>query len=411
MRGPGMRWVAAAAVGALVLSGCAGKEERAAESGQTGGGSGWNAGAGTVKVGLISPMTGAYSILGILQENSIRVEMDRINQAGGIGGAKLELVIRDSALDPGKAVQAANEMVGDSQVKMVVGPSLSAFYNASKGIYEQNRMLNCQPGVGTGDFSVLKYGFRSQDPNDIGVDKMMQYLKSKDIKSVGLVYEADDTGKAMDGYLKEYAPKYGITYMGYQQTRPDDQSHRPYIDKLKDAGAIMVSSNASGAKTMAAADEAKYKGLMAGTSGLQNVSFLDAAQDLAIGAVFAAGNLQFNIRDRATWKAGYRTHVEAIEKRFGLVEGPKSGAKMPKGTAIAADCVTAFAKAAETAKSLDPDKLAQAVAGLNIPDTETPSGNAIKPADHEFYHVDDIHIYRWDKDANGWFITDVTSKS
>ncbi|WP_182909579.1 ABC transporter substrate-binding protein [Microbispora sp. H13382] len=410
MRGPGIRWVAAAAVGALVLSGCASKEERAAEAGGTSG-SGWTAGTDTIKIGLISPMTGAYSILGILQENSIRVEMDRINQAGGIGGAKLELVIRDSALDPGKAVQATNEMVGDSQVKMVVGPSLSAFYNAAKGIYEQNRMLNCQPGVGTGDFGVLKYGFRSQDPNDIGVEKMTQYLQSAGVKSVGLVYEADDTGKAMDGYLKEFAPKYGLTYLGYQQTRPDDQSHRPYIDKLKDAGAIMVSSNASGAKTMAAADEAGYKGLMVGTSGLQNVSFLDAAQDLAIGSVFAAGNLQFNIRDKATWKAGYRTHVEAIEKRFGVVEGPKSGAKMPKGTAIAADCVTAFAAAAESAKSLDPDKLAGAMAQLDVPDTQTPSGNTIKPADHEFYHVGDIHIYRWDKDADGWFITDVTPKS
>ncbi|MGW5158199.1 ABC transporter substrate-binding protein [Nonomuraea wenchangensis] len=410
MRGPGNRWMAAAAVGVLVLSGCASKEERAAASGGTNG-SGWTAGADTIKIALIAPMTGAYSILGILQENSIRVEMDRINQAGGIGGAKLELVIRDSGLDPGKAVQATNEMVGDSQVKMVVGPSLSAFYNAAKGIYEQNRMLNCQPGVGTGDFGVLKYGFRSQDPNDIGAEKMTQYLQSAGVKSVGLVYEADDAGKAMDGYLKEFAPKHGLTYLGYQQTRPDDQSHRPYLDKLKDAGAIMVSSNASGAKTMAAADEAGYKGLMVGTSGLQNVSFLDAAQDLAIGSVFAAGNLQFNIRDKATWKAGYRTHVEAIEKRYGLVEGPKSGARMPKGTAIAADCVTAFAAAAESVKSLDPDKLAGAVAQLDIPDTETPSGNAIKPADHEFYHVDDLHIYRWDKDADGWFITDVTPKS
>ena len=48
---------------------------------------------------------------------------------------------------------------------------------------------------------------------------------------------------------------------------------------------------------------------------------------------------------------------------------------------------------------------------LDIPDTETPSGNMIKPADHEFSHAGDIHIYRWDKDAEGWFITDVTPKS
>ncbi|MCC5577291.1 ABC transporter substrate-binding protein [Microtetraspora sp. AC03309] len=410
MRRSTVKWTVAAAVSALVLSGCASKEERAGASAQAGG-AGWSAGSDTIKIGLIAPMTGPYSVLGILQENSIRVEMDRINQAGGVGGAKLELVIRDSALDPGKAVQAANELVGDGQVRMVVGPSLSAFYNAAKAIYEQNRKINCQPGVGTGDFSVLKYGFRSQDPNDIGVKKMMHYLHGQGVKSIGLVYEADDTGKAIDGYITASAKEYGITYLGYQQTRPDDQSHRPYVDKLKDAGAILVSSNASGAKTMAAADEAGYKGVMAGTSGLQNVTFLDAAGDLAIGSVFSAGNVQFNIRDHSTWKPGYKAHVETIVSKYGVVEGPKSGAKMPKGTAIAADCVTAFAAAAENAKSIDPDKLAGAMTALDIPDSATPSGNAIKPADHEFYHVDDIHIYRWDKDAEGWFITDVTPKS
>ena len=410
MRTSAVRWTAAAAAGALLLAGCASKEERAAEAGGPVA-KGWNAASGTVKIGLIAPMTGAYSILGILQENSIRVEMDRVNAKGGVGGAQLELVVRDSALDPGKAVQAANELAGDAQVRMVVGPSLSAFYNASKAVFEQNRKINCQPGVGTGDFSVLKYGFRSQDPNSIGVEKLVEYLKSKNVTSVGLVYEADDTGKAMDQYLAEYGPKYGVKYLGFEQTRPDDQSHRPYVDAFADAGSIIVSSNASGAKTMAAADEADFKGVMAGTSGLQTVGFLDAAGDLAVGAVFAAGNVQFNIRDQSVWKPGYKAHVEALGKKYGVVEGPKSGSKMPKGTAIAADCVTAFSAAAEQVKSIDPDKVAEAMTKLDIADTETPSGNSIKPADHEFYHVEDIHIYRWDKDADGWFVTDVTPQS
>ncbi len=410
MRRSTTRWVSAMAVGALALAGCAGKEERAGDRAD-GGTAGWVEGAGTVKIGLISPMTGPYAILGILQQNSIQVEMDRINQAGGIGGAELELVVRDSGLDPGKAVQAANELAGDSQVRMVVGPSLSAFYNAAKGVYEQNAKINCQPGVGTGDFGVLKYGFRSQDPNHIGVEKLMQYFKSKGVKSIGLVYEADDAGKANDGFIAELAPEYGIEYLGFEQTRPDDQSHRPYVDKLKDAGAIMVSSNVSGAKTMAAAGEAGYKGILAGTSGLQNVSFLDAAGDMAVGAVFSAVNVQFNIRDKASWKPGYKAHVEEIVKKYGVVEGPRSGAEMPKGTAIAADCVTAFAAAAESVRSLDPDELAPAMEKLDIPDTETPSGNRIKPADHEFFHVEDMHIYRWDKDGQGWFITDVTPGS
>ncbi|MFD2354606.1 ABC transporter substrate-binding protein [Nonomuraea ferruginea] len=380
-------------------------------AGETGN-AGWSAGADTIKIGLIAPMTGAYAILGILQENSIRVEMDRVNEAGGVGGAKLELVVRDTALDPAKAVQASNELVGDSQVHFVVGPSLSAFYNASKNIFETNSKLNCQPGVGTGDFGSLKYGFRSQDPNNLSVEKLVEYLKAKGVSSVGLVYEADDTGKAMDGYLKEYGPKYGVEYKGYQETRNDDQSHRPYVDALKDSRRDHRLQQRQRRQDDGRRCRVGLQGRDGlSTSGLQNVSFLDAAQDMAVGSVFAAGNVEFNIRDRATWKPGYRAHVEAVEKKYGVVEGPKSGAKMPKGTAIAGDCIVAFAAAAESAKSLDADKLATAMEQLNIPDTETASGNTIKPADHEFYHMEDIHVYQWDKDADGWFVTDVTPQS
>ena len=32
-------------------------------------------------------------------------------------------------------------------------------------------------------------------------------------------------------------------------------------------------------------------------------------------------------------------------------------------------------------------------------------------ADHEFFHVEDLHIYRWGKDGQGWFVTDVTPAS
>jgi branched-chain amino acid transport system substrate-binding protein len=125
--------------------------------------------------------------------------------------------------------------------------------------------------------------------------------------------------------------------------------------------------------------------------------------------VFAAPNYQFPIRDRNTWKAGYRAHIEAIESKFGVNTGPQTGAKSPKGTAIAADCVYAYAKAADAAKSLDSTAVAQAIANLSLADNQTPSGCAIKPgSSHEFYALPCIHIYKWQKDSQGWFTEDVT---
>jgi ABC-type branched-subunit amino acid transport system substrate-binding protein len=402
--------VAVATVATLMAAGCSGKEERSGN--QASGSGGWNAGTPTVEIGLVAPMTGPFAVLGVSQQNSLNVMAEQINAAGGIGGANVKIVTRDVGLDPTKAVQAATELAGDQQVKLVIGPSITSFYNAAKATYEQNQKVNCQPGVAGGDFSDLKYGFRSQDRLQLVVERILVYLQSKHITTIGEVYEGDDTGKQVNALLKEMGPKYGVTLVGYQQSRSDDQTHLPYVQKLSSAGAIYISSNASGALTMAAAAQAGYKGVLVGGSGLQNISFLEAAGDAAAGTVFAAPNYQYPIRDRSTWKPGYRKHIEAIEAKYGVNTGPKTGAKSPKGTAIAADCVYAYWKAADAAKSLDPTKVAAALENITIPDTETPSGCIIRPGkSHEFYPLECERAYEWQKDANGWFTTDVTSAS
>ena len=390
MRKPVIMCAATVAALALVASGCSGKDAK---------------GKPAIKVGLIAPMSGAFAVLGISQQNSLQVEIDRVNAAGGVDGAKLSLVTRDMALDPAKAVQAANEFAGDDQIKLIIGPSITAFYSAAKGVFEQHKKINCQPGVSTGDFSSLRYGFRSQDPATLDIQKVLGYLQQQQVKTFGLIYENDDTGKQTDTMLKSQASRYGLEYLGFQQTRTDDQSHKVYVEKLKDAEAILLSSNVGGAKTMAAAGEADYRGRLLGTgSGMQNISFVEAAGDHAQGAIFPAPNYQYPIRDRSQWEPGYRTHIEAIEKRYGKNVGPKTGASSPKGTAMAADCVFAYAAAAKTAGSTDPGKVAAALEKLAVPAAQTPSGNAIKSGpSHEFYNIDGIHLYQWNKDGQGWY--------
>lgn len=411
MRRTGRLLAIVTALCAVAATGCAGKEERAAAA-NAGGAAGWTAPFPTVKVGLAAPMTGPFAVLGISQQNSLQVVADQLNAAGGLGGAKVELVVRDTGLDPGKAVQAANEFGGDQTVQLVVGPSITAFYNAAKGVYEQNKKVNCQPAVAAGSFADLKYGFRSQEAWELSVDRLLAYLKSQQVPSIGLVYEGDDTGRYVDQLLAQKVATYGMTYAGHQVTRTDDQTHRAQVEALKSAGALFISSNAPGAKTMAAAAEVGYQGRIVSGSGMQNIAFLEAAGDKARGAVFAAPNYQWPIRDKASWQPGYRAHVEAIQQAFGVNTGPTTGATSPKGTAIAADCLYAYAQAANAAKSVDPDAVAGALTTLDLPAATTPSGNEIKPsAAHEFYDLGDVHVYKWDRDGEGWFTTEVTAGS
>ncbi|MFF3669382.1 ABC transporter substrate-binding protein [Microtetraspora malaysiensis] len=386
MRKPAVAVLAVAV--ALAASGCAAKEA---------------GGTPVITIGLIGPVTGPLAVLGTGQQNSLQTEIDKINASGGLAGSQLRLVVRDSGLDPGKVVQAATELAGDEQVKFIVGPSLTSFYNAAKETLERNKKINCQPGVAAGSFADLKYGFRAQDSTEIDIAKALELLKSEGGKTFGLIYENDDTGKAVDALLARQ--RNGMTYLGFQTSRPDDQSHAAYVEKLKNADAIFFSNNVGGAKTIAAAGAAGYRGRLIGAgSGAQNIAFVEGAGDAAKGVVFEMPNYQYPTRDRASWEPGYRAHIEAVEKRFGVNVGPRTGARSPKGTAMAADCLYAYAAAVKAAGGTDPDTVAAAMEKLDLPADATPSGNSVTPGTaHEFYDAADVRIYQWDKDEQGWF--------
>src|SRR4051812_44378323 len=119
MAGKHVGMAAAAAVTLAALTACGGGGGSSSEGGSD---DGW-AGGETVKIGIIQPLSGAFAVLGNVVQNSMQVQVDKINAAGGVGGAKLELVVRDMQLDPAKAVQYSNELARDESVKLIVGPS------------------------------------------------------------------------------------------------------------------------------------------------------------------------------------------------------------------------------------------------------------------------------------------------
>ena len=374
----------------------------------------WDSKTDKIKIGLEAPMTGVFAVLGISQRNSLQVVADQINAAGGIGGAKIELVVRDDALNPVTAANNAKELAGDASINMVVGPSISAYYQAAAGYYEAAKKLNCQPAVAALDFTDYKYGFRSQDYFKDTLTALMTVLQKKKISKFGMIYEAGATGEDFNAYYTAQASKYGLTYLGWQKITGTQTSHNAELQKLIDLGAqaVSISNNAYGAYTAKAAKELKYSGILMGGSGAQNIAFHETGGNDFAGTLMAAPNYQWPLRDKSQWQPGYKAHTDAVVKANGFATGAKSGATSPNGTAIAADCLYAYAVAANKARSLDATKVRDAMEKLDIPANQTPSGVHIHPGtEHNFYQADGINVYEWRHDATGWYTVEVNAVS
>jgi branched-chain amino acid transport system substrate-binding protein len=374
----------------------------------------WKANVKTVKIGLVAPMTGIFAVLGVSQRNSLQVVADQINKAGGIGGAKIELVVRDDGLNPVAAANHARELAGDASIRMVVGPSISSFYEASAIYYENAKKLSCAPAVAALDFTDYDFGFRSQDFYKDTAKALMTVLRKKGVSSFGMIYEAAATGDDFDKYWKNQAGKYGLTYKGWEKITSAATSHNAELQRLIATGAeaVFISNSAWGAYTAKAAKELNYKGVLFSGSGAQNIAFHENGGDDFAGTLMAAPNYQWPVRNKALWKPGYKLHTDAVVKAYGFATGVKSGATSPNGTAIAGDCMYAFAVAANKARSLDSVKVRNAMETLDIPASMTPSGVRIHPGpEHNLYQEDGISVYEWRKDAKGWFTIEVNGVS
>ena len=77
-----------------------------------------------VKIGLVVPLTGPVASFGRVVERSTRLAVKEVNDAGGINGQRVQLLIRDDQFDPDIAQARAQELI-DLGVEAIIGPVAS----------------------------------------------------------------------------------------------------------------------------------------------------------------------------------------------------------------------------------------------------------------------------------------------
>jgi branched-chain amino acid transport system substrate-binding protein len=378
-------------------------------------GGGSNAGpttpAAPIKIAVIEPFSGPFGFYGGYVQNSMQVEIDRINASGGVLGHQLELVTRDDQLSPQPTISAVRELAADPTVGLIEGPSFTFLYNAAMPIYEQNKKVNCQVAVAdTNAIQGVHYTFRTGVYNKVSDAAILNYAsKSLGVKTIGLIYSNDATGQSIDGDLKSLASQYSLTYMGVQFFNAGAHSMLAQVRALMSADAIFISGNSTDAgATAISAQQAGYKGMLIGNNGLQGFTFVESAGAAANGTVFSSNDLDYETSvPSSQWPTAYRTHVEAVANKYGYQTGAKSGVKVLKGTTLSGDCVALWAKAVQKASSTDQTKIDQAWESMSLPASQVPSGISVSfsSSNHdEFQTSQQMYIYKWVSQGSSWIL-------
>ena len=98
--------------------------------------------AEAIRVGVISPLTGAWTVYGKAHSAGFQLAVDEINKAGGVLGRQMEIVIGDSQTEPRIVVEQANRLIRQERVDFLAGTFSSAERNAAGPVVKSaNKVL------------------------------------------------------------------------------------------------------------------------------------------------------------------------------------------------------------------------------------------------------------------------------
>src|SRR5881397_2553371 len=87
----------------------------------------------SIKVGVITDITGPLSFLGVANANVAKMVIDDINAKGGLLGRQIDLYLEDSATTDSVAEAAATKLVQHDDVDVILGGIYSSTRQAIKG--------------------------------------------------------------------------------------------------------------------------------------------------------------------------------------------------------------------------------------------------------------------------------------
>ena len=93
--------------------------------------------ADPIKIGVLSPVTGAWTVYGTAHSRGFELGVEEINAAGGVLGRPIEMVLADYKTDQRLVVEQANRLIRQERVDLLAGTFSSADRNAAGPIVKQ----------------------------------------------------------------------------------------------------------------------------------------------------------------------------------------------------------------------------------------------------------------------------------
>ena len=197
---------------------------------------------GTIKLGVIGPLTGPAATYGIAVQNGADLAVKEINAAGGVDGMMFEIKAEDDENDSEKTINAYNTLK-DWGMQMLVGATTSKPCIAVSSETANDNMFQLTPSGSAVECVSNDNVFRVcfADP-DQGTASAKYIGENKLATKVAIIYDSSTeySSGIRESFVKE-APNEGIEIVADEAFTADTNTDfSVQLDKAKEAGAELV---------------------------------------------------------------------------------------------------------------------------------------------------------------------------
>ena len=201
------------------------------------------AGGEEIRIGFTVPLTGASAAEGAYFIKAINLALKQINQAGGVNGKKINLIMEDTQSSNPGALAALQKSVEKDKVLALVGPVKSTQIMAMSDAIKNYAIPTM---IGGTNANLTKKGnpwlFRVRPDDSIAAAAMVKFIK-EDLRltKVGILHDTDAFGTGGADLVEQGVKAGGLTLVKREKYTTKDKDFTAQLLSLKNAGAqVMV---------------------------------------------------------------------------------------------------------------------------------------------------------------------------
>jgi branched-chain amino acid transport system substrate-binding protein len=188
----------------------------------------------TIKIGIIGHFSGEYADYGIPMKNAVELAIKETNNAGGIDGKKLVLIVEDDGTDSAKSATGMNKLISIDNVNYILSAQGSGATSVVTPIANTNKKILMITLGSAPDLTTDKdYVFRSVPSDVYQASVMVDYLNGNlNPQKIAGLYRNDPYGIGIKNIVESGA---SADFVASELYDPTSSDFRTQLTKIKQA--------------------------------------------------------------------------------------------------------------------------------------------------------------------------------